>query len=484
MACMVCRKFDVRLFSVGSNYGNINHTVGDDLVEIYGEKVSVHLTPESCVCNACMNILDNIAKLIRNIWSLISNPCDQPQPGKLGKLWKIFASLKVDGDDIEECQGTLNRTPTPSKLMTLMFSEPYRSKQERKIAESERQRSLSRSTICCARSEVSSNFSDVNEISGDSEDNEDSGYNVDRKIVKRRRKRKGHNWTRPKRGRSRTSRASPTSDVSRFSSPISNYSSVSCRSNRRSPSKKKQTVEYDAKGRLTKKRTRSVSRAQEEEEKSKFYCREYKCQLYFYDVEVLNYHQISDHNLPALHYCDECQQRYTTAELLRKHVAIHDTSPLYCLMCSMGMKDRIELQEHLDEHMAYSIPCKCCDKSFLSKSTREEHMKKCHRGRKKRDAPDRRSKLIIDRFDSEFSETDNNRNNREDRDELTVVMIPYTDMELESDDLDVTEENMRLCNIEFFTSGDVQNHSIESETTSETEIMPESETMPEPETLQ
>ncbi|KAG5897561.1 hypothetical protein JTB14_007275 [Gonioctena quinquepunctata] len=413
---MVCRKSDVRLFSVSKNYGAINHTVGDDMVEIYGDKVTLHIKPDSVVCNVCMNILDNMVQLMRNMWSIISDPNEQPKTGHFVKLYKIFSSVKIEDDVSEELQNSRNKALTPSKLLKLAYTDPYRKDEEDHMAEQERLRSISRGSTLSNASEV-------------------------RSIFKR------------KRGRPKSINSDATSRPTSVSSYRSTTSSRST-SSRRSP--RKQIVEYNEEGRLTRKRTRSVSRAQEEIERfreriedGRFYCLEKDCTLYFKDLDVLNLHKIMDHELLALYYCEECQQRYTTLQHLKLHLQIHDIYSFFCLMCGCELENRRALQSHLDEHMVYSVPCKYCDKTFLSRHLCENHIKTSHRGKRNRRI--HKEKLIVDRVDSRSGQNGNNVMKKYD---YRVEYIYHTDMEYESKDMDVTVENMKSRNIEFHPADD------------------------------
>nr|CAI5834916.1 unnamed protein product [Callosobruchus analis] len=163
---------------------------------------------------------------------------------------------------------------------------------------------------------------------------------------------------------------------------------------------KGESVEYDEVGRLLRKRTRSVSRAQEEEklhlERTKYYCDEKDCGLYFMEIDTYNLHKRIFHNALALHTCPECKNSYTSAEHLQLHSLTHDNSSFFCMMCGVAVPNSIELQKHLDKHLDYSVPCKYCDKSFLSESARNEHHKEKHRGNRCRRLY-RSKKLIIDR---------------------------------------------------------------------------------------
>ncbi|KAJ8936656.1 hypothetical protein NQ318_020636, partial [Aromia moschata] len=262
-----------------------------------------YLSPTDFVCNVCMNMLDNVAKLKRRLWPLVCHANQDCKPIKLGKIWDIFASLKFEEDDDDEEHSIPCRTPTPSSLLTIKYSEAYNHRLEDKIAREERYRSLSRASSGFGRSSASV-ASEVQSI-----------------FSKKKRKKKGHNWTRQKRHvkspatsefshRSylRCSRSN-FSDWERSYSPLSDSPNINYYSARKSPVKKKGLV-YHNKGWLVKKRTRSVSRAQETDKKK--YCGEKGCPLYFEDVDVLNHHRIIDHNILALHYCEECSLRYTT----------------------------------------------------------------------------------------------------------------------------------------------------------------------------
>lgn len=139
--------------------------------------------------------------------------------------------------------------------------------------------------------------------------------------MKKRRKR-GKNWTH----RKRHGPSPATSEFSYRTFPLTrrsrrqNDTPLSDRSYMDYYTRDKESPVRTEKNRNTGTRTRSVSREQERETKqrkqmehTKLYCMEGDCPLYFEDVDVLNQHKIMEHNVLALHYCDECCQRYTTA---------------------------------------------------------------------------------------------------------------------------------------------------------------------------
>ncbi|CAH1979955.1 unnamed protein product [Acanthoscelides obtectus] len=220
------------------------------------------------------------------------------------------------------------------------------------------------------------------------------------------------------------------------------------------------TVEYDDVGRLVKKRTRSVSRAQEEEklrlesvEGTIFYCTEKDCDGSFMDLDLYNLHRTIRHRALAMYICYECNKSYTTAEHLRLHSLTHDISSFFCLMCGVEMPNCAELQKHLDEHLAYSVPCKYCDKSFLSKSACAQHCQVKHKKTRYRRL-NRCEHLIIDRVDFKPLSTNDN---QEDRTYKAYIIEQGS-----STRLDVNPENLRMMNIEN-TEDDLPSGEVEAE---------------------
>lgn len=440
MSCMVCRKSDVRLFNVGSNYGKINHTVGDDFNEIYGEKVKLYLTPDSCVCNVCMNILDNVAKLTQYIWNVISNPYNQPQPSKLSKFWKIFASLKLEGDDDDD-----------DALLVPSYSVPYNKKLEEQIAERERNRNFCIPPTSERSLGVQGKRMSSGTISGysvtDYSEVESEDFSEVRRIFKRKKKR-GHNWAKSKGGRSRSATSSVTRKSGRKTyTPYTEYTEFSAYSDTSS----KRKFRSSNLPRTSSTYTRSLSRleAESRENLSNIYCMERNCNMFSDDIEELNLHNIEEHAMSNVYNCLECPNVYTTSYLFNIHMKCH-TYSFFCLMCGMEQQNSLELQKHLDEHLIYSVPCKYCDKSFLSKSLREEHIRQRHTGRRNRRIYKDRL-IILDRIDKcsgSQEQTDGDKNEYEAR------YIFYTDMQIEDGDMDMTIENLKTKNIPVYTDED------------------------------
>ncbi|XP_056639825.1 uncharacterized protein LOC130447159 isoform X4 [Diorhabda sublineata] len=265
---------------------------------------------------------------------------------------------KDDDKKLEEgMQESTHRTPTP-KLLTHTHSVPYNENFEVKLAEKERLRCLSL-------------VSDTSEI---------------QKIFKRRKK-KGHNWTRRKGAKSvpRYSRSTSRKRQTSFST-ISPLSHTSLTNSRR--------------GRSSTRRTSSATSSTVRERLSSRWTSIEECNIEFDDVDSMNEHNIEEHKIKPNYYCYECKEVYTSAKLLSLHNEDHYTSSVFCLMCGIEQSNTRELQKHLDEHMIYSVPCKYCDKSFLSKSIREKHVENCHKVRRKRLIF--RDKLILDKIEKDY----------------------------------------------------------------------------------
>ncbi|XP_056639822.1 uncharacterized protein LOC130447159 isoform X1 [Diorhabda sublineata] len=292
---------------------------------------------------------------------------------------------KDDDKKLEEgMQESTHRTPTP-KLLTHTHSVPYNENFEVKLAEKERLRCLNRGSAFPGL------VSDTSEI---------------QKIFKRRKK-KGHNWTRRKGAKSvpRYSRSTSRKRQTSFStiSPLSHTSLTNSRRGRSSTRRTSSATSSTVRERLSSRWTRSVSRIHEEENKymsNLLHCSIEECNIEFDDVDSMNEHNIEEHKIKPNYYCYECKEVYTSAKLLSLHNEDHYTSSVFCLMCGIEQSNTRELQKHLDEHMIYSVPCKYCDKSFLSKSIREKHVENCHKVRRKRLIF--RDKLILDKIEKDY----------------------------------------------------------------------------------
>lgn len=149
-----------------------------------------------------------------------------------------------------------------------------------------------------------------------------------------RRRKRGHNWSRRKTGRyssasTNTRRSGSTSSRRTRSRPVSTMSIMSTDSyesfyppamNVASPAmprSEESSLRY-LDGCLQNKRTRSVSKRQEEEiqlffkEDELYECGEEDCSFISEDIDVLAQHKISRHRQLALFWCNFCGKKYTS----------------------------------------------------------------------------------------------------------------------------------------------------------------------------
>nr|CAI5833902.1 unnamed protein product [Callosobruchus analis] len=128
------------------------------------------------------------------------------------------------------------------------------------------------------------------------------------------------------------------------------------------------------------------------------------------------------------------------------------------MMCGVAVPNSIELQKHLDKHLDYSVPCKYCDKSFLSESARNEHHKEKHRGNRCRRLY-RSKKLIIDRVDFKSVPSGNKQPDSTYRVYMMDNTLPVR--------LDVNVGNLNTMNINVCTEDDIPSEPAEVEETSD-----------------
>nr|CAH7735360.1 unnamed protein product [Callosobruchus chinensis] len=342
--CTICGKSNTRLFNVYTIYDSMNRRVFDDLQELYGSRVKEIINAVDCLCRRCAVVLDNLAKLKRRIWKIICSALKQRIAQKFDRVLQILATITIDPEsddplDLDEFdKASRNNSPHANgTLLLCTHSETYNKAKEDKIAFNQYKKSQhgdnAKKDLASKRRRRKSSASVSSFASSTTYDETDDSS---------------------ARSCSRASRtsacSSPGSDISLTNKPRSSR----CKS-----------VEYDESGRLLRKRTRSVSRAQEEEklsleqlEGTKYYCDEKGCEVLTTDIEAFTSHKKKFHNALALHNCQECKNTYTSAEHLQLHSLTHENSSFCCLMCGVEIPNSKELQKHLDKHLEYSVPCK------------------------------------------------------------------------------------------------------------------------------
>ncbi|XP_008192221.2 zinc finger and BTB domain-containing protein 24 [Tribolium castaneum] len=383
--CLFCR--NTRIFDIHKDFGNNSHTAKNDMLEFFGHQIESFLRPDDAICNTCMNIMDNVAKLKRRLLPLIfrsepSNMEEDSKPLNFGKKWDIFASMNFD----DENDPFLNsRSPTPSSLLTCKRIDIYESPLEMKIAEIERYRSLSRTSArSAADSEIVKAFT---------------------KKRGRRRKR-GHNWSKRKNGRySRTDAVTRRSVMSVYSTrsavasrPVSSLSNLSTDSyesfyppgmqpSTSAPAQEKKRVRHADENVEIK--PKSVAKPQVKEidlqEDELHECCMEGCTFICKDIDFMVQHKMTRHKQLALFRCNYCGKKYTSDADLEIHKRTH-AEQYSCVICHKEFYfDRDLVQHWQEEHVKKSVPCPSCGKRFVDQNICNKHQKNVH----KRNIPSR-----------------------------------------------------------------------------------------------
>ncbi|CAG9858639.1 unnamed protein product [Phyllotreta striolata] len=498
MYCLLCRESS-KLISINSPYGHNNHKIGDYFIEMYGEKVKHCLTSDSCVCNVCLNILENVVKVLKLIWNVISHP-DNPaylysNSTKLSRFLKTIASLRLEDDDItDEPEDSIST----NDLVINSYCTPYHEHLEMINQEKERLKSLSatnftkstrhpESAVCS--DDENNRENNLSRLSrSDTPYSEISRYTKSQCLLDR-----SHNVNISVQRRPSSSDESDDDSGGEINREIHNLSRLS-RLETCTP--RSEATCY------TTRASTSKSRAEEEKYHNLFYCQVLNCNMYSTTVENLNSHNIAQHGMFNEYNCIVCPLAYTTYQLLNNHIfdrhlfcteclqkkkmrivhfnnieelnehlrkrhkkpkviQCHDCGNKYtteyveslhkmkchmftvfCLFCGKSHQHATELQKHIDQHMMHSIECGYCDKSFLSSGAKEEHVFKMHKGKKKMKIYN--DSLILDQksYDDENSEELNY--NKEEK--------HYEARYLVQCGLDMTIENLKIQNLPVYTS--------------------------------
>ncbi|XP_044748662.1 uncharacterized protein LOC123309556 isoform X2 [Coccinella septempunctata] len=386
-SCLFCANSStsVRKFKITEDYGGGN-TIRYDLTSFLGHQIEPYLKDDDLLCSNCMNFFENMAYTKRRLIDFLRNR-DESEDIKMqgfSDIWKGFKKFAVNlvkfnpneseenWDSTEVC----GRSLTPNPLVHT-YSEPYNQAYEKEFSEIERARSKSVVSHWDGRSETDLELKQIFSRRG-------------------RRKKRGHNWTR-RRGEQKSRALSRTypaiydnyerncyTSMTTISHASSDKSAASGKST--SSRRKRRLVE----GKPV--RTRSVSRLENylanvtaEKESNKFYCEEINCSLFFEKLENFVLHKRYDHNIIARFPCQLCRFKGTTRqELEMHHSKLHDKETILCFQCRAEIQGTYNLQEHLKKHQEYSIGCKFCYLSFLSKADLVEHVSKDHQGKRKK----------------------------------------------------------------------------------------------------
>nr|CAD7443060.1 unnamed protein product [Timema bartmani] len=79
------------------------------------------------------------------------------------------------------------------------------------------------------------------------------------------------------------------------------------------------------------------------------------------------------------HTCNTCGRSYMTRKSLKEHIKKHSQEPVKCDLCGRMYKNEHVLKTHISLHTgAQPRPCSHCDKAFFFASSLKQHMKQEH----------------------------------------------------------------------------------------------------------
>lgn len=90
---------------------------------------------------------------------------------------------------------------------------------------------------------------------------------------------------------------------------------------------------------------------------------------------------------------------------------LHQKEEILCFQCRASIQGSQNLQEHLRKHQEYSIGCKFCYLSFLSKAELADHVATEHQGKKKQKIHEKPSFVFQSIVNSEKVSAKNQRTN-------------------------------------------------------------------------
>lgn len=213
----------------------------------------------------------------------------EPKPYNLGKKWVTLALSPKEDDENEHLFNHSDSPTTFNNLLELKKVAPVNTLKEKMIERMEKERA-NMSSLSRAQSEVDSEVAHV----------------FNNGVKQRKRKKRGNNWTRPKRRYTSMSRKTPASTYyarSRPATEISILTTDSYKSLPRSSPIKNSPFNLN----------NSVDKFQEDlyyEEEVLHQCEEKGCGFMCEDIDLMAQHKNSRHKRLLWFKCDLCSKQY------------------------------------------------------------------------------------------------------------------------------------------------------------------------------
>ncbi|XP_066154504.1 uncharacterized protein [Euwallacea fornicatus] len=373
MECLICKKIRKKWFPIDFSCGAGQHTnndhvkekqntIRDDIIEFLGSSVEDYLNDGQCVCNICMNMLDEIVTNKQNVFDSIRSQGGQKYAPKLGKFWNFYqTNFSYDYGDItpSNIPSTSTLTGTTRDSTPLVFisnSKPYNEPVEKIF---EIREGLKR--------ELREDLRNIDENSR--WDDQKIGRGQKQKISY---KSKSTVIKKLKRDLANVHSKNLAKRPFRASSDISFLSSTADEKEEFREQSSCEVKKSNSK-RGRKKKSKQLKR---DPEMTQLRCPHLPCRKLNFDGSLAFYtsHRIEVHDETPYYSCSACGNEYFTKEHLEMHMKNHDRHPVLCGICGVMQENVSCYQKHVEKHLKFSFQCFLCDMTFLTKKDWNNHI--------------------------------------------------------------------------------------------------------------
>ncbi|XP_066257481.1 uncharacterized protein [Euwallacea similis] len=375
MECLICKKIRKKWFPIDFSCGAGQHTtndlvkgkqntIRDDIIEFLGTSVEDYLNDGQCVCNICMNMLDEIVTNKQNVFDSIRSQGGQKYAPKLGKFWNFYQNnFAYDYGDItpSNIPSTSTLTGTTRDSTPLVFisnSKPYNEPVEKIF---ELREGLKRELREDLRDIDEKNWWDGKKVGRGRGQKQKILYKSKSTVIKKLKRDLAnvHSENLAKRP------FSASSDISFLSSTADEKEEF----REQSSSEVKKSISK-------RERKKKLKQLKKDPEMTQLRCPHLPCRKLNFDGSLAFYtsHRIEIHDETPYYSCSACGNEYFTKEHLEIHMRNHDRHPVLCGICGV-MQDNVSCyQKHVEKHLKFSFQCFLCDMTFLTKKDWNNHI--------------------------------------------------------------------------------------------------------------
>ncbi|XP_069393003.1 zinc finger protein 234 isoform X2 [Paralichthys olivaceus] len=100
------------------------------------------------------------------------------------------------------------------------------------------------------------------------------------------------------------------------------------------------------------------------------------CEMSFHRrTRLLSHLRVHTPRKPQRSRCDQCNKVFPSQQLFLHHLDLHKKKPFWCLSCSIGFRNELSLDKHLQRHSLRQHKCDICHKRFQMSSELMIHSK-------------------------------------------------------------------------------------------------------------